>query len=357
VPSYRQKPGRDYAIVEWRGRRYRLPGAFESAESRNAYREFLSSRVFGAPDQQAAPAASLSSLIERYLDHAQAYYLPGSRHSEYANLRPTLLALAAHSGHLPANQFGPLALKAFQQHLVDTERHSRTFVNTEVSRVRRMIRWCVSEQLVPPEVLSGLESVQPLRGGHTVAQERARRVGVEWEVVCETLAYCSPQIADMVLVQWRTGARSDSICRMEWAQIDQTVDPWIWRPRHKTEHLGVVVEIPIGPRCRRTLERHTDHQILFRPRAARRNPLYRTFYTSSSYYQHIARAITRANDAGHEIPHWHPHQIRHARERIVEREFGIEGARAALAHASLDATRIYSARDLELAKLVATSLG
>lgn len=356
VPSYRRKPGRDYAMVEWRGQRYRLPGGYDSAESREAYREFLSRRVYGSPEQQATPALSLSGLILRYLDHAAEYYTPGSRHSEFANLRPTLIRLSEHSGHLSAADFGPLALKAFQQRLVDLG-HSRTYVNTEVARVRRMVRWAVAEQLVGPVVLQGLEALQPLRAGHSVAQERKRRDGVEWEVVCETLAYCSPQVADMVLVQWRTGARSDSICRMEWDQIDTTVDPWVWRPRHKTEHLGVVVEIPIGPRCRRTLERHADHQILFRPQSARRNPIYRAYYTSASYYQHIARALGRASATGHDIPHWHPHQIRHARERLVEREFGIEAARAALAHASLDATQVYSARDLDLARSVAIALG
>jgi len=357
VPSYRQKPDRDYAIVEWRGVRHRLPGAYDSVESRESYRQFLAERVFGTPDQQSSPSLSVARLVTQYLDHAREYYQNGTRHSEYANLRVTLLWLGVNFGEISADKLGPLTLKKIQTALIKLK-HSRGYVNTEVARIRRLYRWAVSEQLVKPDVLSALQSVQPLRAGHSVAQERARRIGVEWDVVCQTLAYCSPQIADMILIQWYTGVRSDSLCLMEGSQLEVDTSPWIWRPRHKTEHLGVVAEIPIGPRCQRILERHLPAVgYVFSPRVARSNPRYRENYTSASYYQHISRAMDRAASFGHAIPHWFPHQIRHSRARIVEREWGVEGARVALAHASLDATKVYSSRDLELAKSVATDLG
>jgi integrase len=292
-----------------------------------------------------------------YLNYARDYYEPGERGWEYKNLTGTLVPIGTQFGGIEATKFGPLALKEVQQWLV-AKGHSRSFVNVEISHVRRAFRWAVSEQLLQPAVLQGLQAVQPLRRGRSVAQDRSERVPVEWETVCETLAYLSPAISDMVSIQWYTGVRGGSLCQMRQDQFDLSADPWIWRPRHKTEHLGTVVEIPLGPRCRRIVERYIDRDgYLFVPRDARKHPRYRDHYRSSSYYNHIMRAVARANSDGHEIPRWHPHQIRHARERIVERLFGVEGARAALAHASLDATKIYSHRDLELCKRIAGELG
>jgi integrase len=279
-------------------------------------------------------------------------------HGEYENLAGTLVPIGNEFGHLQATEFGPLVLKAVQKWLV-AKGHARTFVNTEISRVRRAFRWAVSEQLVEPAVLQGLLSVQPLRAGHTVAQDRARRQPVPWEDVVATMAYCSSLVADMIAIQWYSAARSDSLCRMERDQIDTRCHPWCWTPRHKTEHLGgAELIIPIGPQCQRVLERHLDQDgVIFSPRVARKNRIYRRTYNTNSYSQHIYRAQERANAAGHEIPHWSPHQIRHSREQIVEREFGPEGARAALGHATLDATKIYSHRDLQLAMQVAARLG
>lgn len=357
APSYRRKTGRDYGFIEWRGVRHRLPGAYDSAESREAYRQFLSSRVFGSAQQQTTQAISVAAVFDRFLDFAREYYEPGLTSWEFKNLQGTLVPIGKQFGHLPIAEFGPLVLKEVQKFLVAAG-HARTFVNTEISRVRRAIRWGVSEELVKPEVLQGLMSVQPLRAGHTVAQDRARRQPVEWEVVVATMAYCSSTIADMIAIQWYTGVRSDSLCRMERDQIDTYCDPWCWAPRHKTEHLGNEVIIPIGPQCRRVLERRIDRDgVIFRPRDSRANRIYRGTYNTNSYSQHIYRAQVRAAAAGHGLPHWHPHQLRHSREQIVEKAFGPEGARAALAHATLDATQIYSHRDLELAKRIAVQLG
>jgi hypothetical protein len=51
--------------------------------------------------------------------------------------------------HLPAAEFGPLALKAIRQKLIDAG-HSRGYINKLMAIVPRVFKWAVAEELVPP---------------------------------------------------------------------------------------------------------------------------------------------------------------------------------------------------------------
>jgi hypothetical protein len=55
--------------------------------------------------------------------------------------------------------------------------------------------------------------------------------------------------------------------------------------------------------------------------------------------------------------HWHVHQLRHSASLTFTREFGLEGARAALGHSTVDMSAMYAGRDLEAAKTVAAGVG
>ena len=50
----------------------------------------------------------------------------------------------------PPAEFGPLALKNVRQAMIDAGR-SRTSINKDVHRIRRMFRWAVEEELYPGE--------------------------------------------------------------------------------------------------------------------------------------------------------------------------------------------------------------
>ena len=70
----------------------------------------------------------------------------------------------------------------------------------------------------------------------------------------------------------------------------------------------------------------------------------------------VNRAIRAAcKRAG--IERWHIHQLRHSASLTFTRELGLEAARAALGHATVNMSAMYAGHDLEAAKNVAQRVG
>ena len=78
----------------------------------------------------------------------------GKQTSEVANLRPIIRRLKMLYGRTRAAAFGPLALKAIRQGMID-DGLARGTINKAVNRVRRIFKWAVENQLVEPNVLHG----------------------------------------------------------------------------------------------------------------------------------------------------------------------------------------------------------
>jgi integrase len=356
VPKYRKHSSRDLAFVEWQGKRLYLPGSHNSAESRDAYRAFLARIMAKAPQDFALPDAhglTVASLLLAFLDHAAERYGDGTR-GEYANCKHALKPLMrSRHGATVATAFGPKALKQWRDSLA--AKNKRAYVNQQLSKIKRAFKWAASEELIHITVYQALATVPGLRAGESDAAESKRREGVPWSTVEATIAELSPLVADMVRVQWFTSVRSGSLCRAKPEQFDRSGELWLWRPRHKTEHLGRELIIPVGPRCQAVLLPYMDRPsdaYLFDPRTQRANRRYRKHYATSSYYRAIERAAERAK-----VAHWFPHQLRHARGQEIRERFGVEGAQSLLGHDTLDATQIYSARRLDLAKVIARETG
>lgn len=376
VPKYRKHSTRNYAIIEWRGTRHRLPGTFNSAASRAAYSRFLADHVYS---EQTPPELRtyrpppgkklrLNGLVLAFLDHARSFYPnPEERKSTYQAIKRICVAFSKVHGGEYATDFGPLKLKDYQQHLVD-DGCARSYVNKQVGIVKQMFKWGVSEELVDVAVYQAVATVAGLRKGRTTAPDRAARKPVEWSDVEVTLPFLPPTIKTMVLVQWHTGCRSDSLCNAtpEQFRIDDGV--LLWNPKHKTDYLGKEVIIPIGPQCRELLDPLLDRApdaFLFNPRDGRNgsNWRYRDQYDAGSYRQAVRRAQAEAvADAAEkgiklEFTAWTPHQMRHSKGTLIRKRYGIEAARIMLGHASADVTAIYAERDLELAKKIAHETG
>ena len=75
-------------------------------------------------------------------------------------------------------------------------------------------------------------------------------------------------------------------------------------------------------------------------------------YTPGSYNYAIRRACEK-----YEIPHWHPHQLRHLAATELRKAFGIEVARCVLGHRSAAMTEIYSEFDAAKARDVVGKIG
>jgi integrase len=378
------------------GRRVGLPGRANSPESVDAYRRILNDYLLRharkTPTDRLPPAwaLTLADLVLAWLDHCRAYYAGGNtRSNEYDNCRYAVRPLVALRGDGAVVDFRPEDLKAVREAMITGQwaseaakkpirPWSRPAANAAANRIKRMFRWGVEAGLVPHEVSAIIAAVAPLKKGRTVAREPEPVQPVDDAAVDATLPELSPVVADMVRVQRLTGMRSDNLCALRPCDLDRSGDVWIYMPRqHKGSHQGRSLAVPLGPKCQavlaKYLERPEDWPCFCpadsRPDRKQGRRLPRRRYTSGSYATAIRRAIVRANHKAEaaaakanrpkppEIPHWHPHQLRHTVTASAKRAAGLDGARAYLGHAMISTTKLYEARDLALAVEIARAIG
>lgn len=356
-PKYRRHSTRNLGFAEHAGKRTYFPGAFDSFESRDAYYKLIRSWGYSTvQSKRPEGAVTLALLTGRFLDWSRANRSTG-RKSRTANLENSVAKLAAFAGNVPAVTFTPLRLKAMQAWLID-QKLSRRYINDTTSNVRLIFKWGVSEELVPIETYQALMTVSGLTAGRSGAKERPPRAPVPWKSVEATLAKLNPTVRAMVQAHWFTGVRSQSLCAARVGQFDRSTKPWVWKPKHKTEHLGHVLTVYVGPQAQKILapflKGKQPGDYVFQPlnKKAKRSRRYRSFYDPDSYRQAVARAAKRAG-----VPHWSPHQLRHARATLIREKHGLEAAQAALGHRRLDATQIYAQAQLAKAQMVALAMG
>jgi len=324
----------------------------------------------------------VAALADAYVAFArQTYRGPdGQPSGEVEKIRLALRHVRDACGAMQAELVGPLDLKAVRETMIDADL-SRTTINQRVSIIKRMYRWAASEQRVPASCYQALATVEGLRRGRSEARE-GRDVGPvaeHWvEATCEALP---PTVAAMVRCQLLTGMRSGELCRMRPCEIERSGRIWTYRPEHhKTERHGHRREVLIGPKAQRLLRPLLRGRELgayvFSPaeareeryaamRAARKSKIQPSqrdrrkakplrgpgaSYDAGSYHRAIVYAIAKANRARAseglpEIPHWHPHQLRHAAATRIRKEIGLEAARAVLGQRSLAIADTYAELD------------
>jgi integrase len=251
-------PYREGARVSIQGHTHYLPGKFNSDESLAEYRRLVAQwgagMVIDAPAEDQT-TISVAEVLEGYRVFAQAYY-GEARDSRYGLLLSTIRTVREVYSDLPASEFGPKALKTLRQVFVQAG-YTRGHVNVCVQRVVTVFRWACSEELVDGSLVHALESVQPLRRGHTEAPEGKIVHAVPQATVDATLPFLTSVLADMVQLQLVTGCRPGEVCSLTPDQVDRTGDVWLYRPvQHKTEHLGHDRTIAIGPRGQDILRKY-----------------------------------------------------------------------------------------------------
>lgn len=291
-----------------------------------------------------------------------------------------------------AADFGPMALKAVRQRMID-KRWCRNTINGMVSRIVRAFKWAAEEELVPGSVWQDLRSVRGLRKGRSDyhGAKESRPVKPVPEAFIEAIRpHVSRQVWAMVQVQLLTGMRPGEVCLMRGCDLDTTGKNWTYTPReHKTEHHDMERIIDIGPRAQeilRPLLRPDLQAFLFSPeeaeaeRQARRREERKTpvqpsqvlraeqarehgralppgeSYTRTTYARVIRRACDAADEAARAklegddhperiIPRWTPNQLRHTFATRMRQEYGVEVVQAALGHARLTTTQVYAQRN------------
>jgi len=204
TPSYRRqrkKDGNDLAFVEIDGRRHYL-GPYETPAGRE-----------------------------------RGYYVKhGKVTDEPENIALAVRPLLRLYGRTRAADFGPRALKAVRQAMVE-KGWVRKHINRQVDRIKRMFKWAVAEELVPAGVYEGLRAVAGLKYGRCGAHDNPPVQPVPEDLIEPVKRHVSRQVAAMIDLQLLSGARPGEIVQIRPCDIDRTGPTWTYRPpEHKTEH-------------------------------------------------------------------------------------------------------------------------
>lgn len=405
VPSYRlHKPsGQARVIID--GEHIYL-GLYGSPESHERYARLIAERVvsqnghakrntrtkvtippIGNPDLQ------ICELVVAYMRFAKGYYIKDSeKGKECTEIRLALRPLLQLYTNEKARSFGPLALKAVRQRMIESDL-CRGVINRRVNKIKRMFKWAVSEELVPSSAYEGLRTVTGLLYGRTTARESEPIKPVEKEWVDAILPYVWPPVAAMIQVQWHTGMRPGEVVLMRPCDIDMNGDIWVYEPQdHKNRWRNHRRLVPLGPKAQAIICRFLDRpatDYLFSPREgeaatnterrrnrktpmtpsqARRKPkkhsmrAKRDRYDTYSYRRAITYGIEQANKKRKEqdqpqVPDWCPLQIRHSKATEVRKQHGLEAAQVALGHKNANITEVYAERNLALAIEIARACG
>jgi integrase len=399
VPSYRLHKQSGQAVVTLpdglRGRRDVLLGRHGSPESRAEYARVIAEWEAGGRRTPAHASArsdlSVNELLVRFWEHAEQHYrhADGTPTSELNNYRLSLRPLRELYGHTRVAEFGPLALKAVRQKMVEASL-CRGVVNQRVWRIKRVFRWAASEELVPIAVMQGLAAVAGLPKGRSPAPESEPVRPVPGEFVDAVQPYVTPHVWAMIELQRRTGMRPGEVCAFRACDLDTSGRVWLYRPpRHKTAWRGKARVVALGPKAQAVLCPFLTLDLqapLFSPRRAR-DERFATLraarktkvqpsqmcrrkarpklqpaetYSPHTYGSAVKKAIVQANRRMHEreaeagrqyppdhvfVPHWHPNQLRHNYATDIRRQYGIEATQVCLGHSRADVTQVYAEAD------------
>jgi integrase len=394
IPSYRLHKQSGQAVVTIPtsdgGRKDILLGKYGTPESKSEYERILAQlRVtpHGAIRSSQSADLTVNEILLAFLKHAEQHYRhpDGRPTGETENYRDALRHVKRLYGRSPATEFGPLALKAVREQMVQAD-WARPVVNKQVNRIRRVFKWAAGEELIPFETYQRLTTVMALSKGRTPAREPEPVKPVADTVVSATLPHLPPMVRAMVELQRLTGMRPNEVCLLRLDAIDRSGPVWMFSPvEHKTAYRGKPRHIAIGPKAQAILQPwlepvigESKNKYIFNP-ASGREARYATMranrktkvqpsqanrkksvtvrapggqYTADSY----RRAIHRAAEAAG-VEQWAPNQLRHTFATEVRKRHGLEAVQVLLGHATADVTQIYAERDMELAVNVAAQMG
>jgi integrase len=401
-PSYRKHRASGQAVVTICGHDHYL-GPWRSRASLSEYDRLVGEWLAAGRrlPASAMPDLAVAELADRYLEFAKGYFVfpDGSPNSHVGHFKACLKFLVKLYADAPVSAFGPLALDVVRNAMV-AEGWSRTYINSQVIKLKRVFRWGVAQQLVSSDVYAALEAVEGLRRGKSKAFETEPVTPVDHDVVDATLPHLGSIVRAMIETQLLSGCRPGEICGMRVGEIDRSGNVWKYVPAsHKNTHRGQQRNIFLGPKAQLILApfmRKIDPLAhVFSPKDSvaemrhrrsenRKTPIScgnvagsnqvrrpkreaKDIYDVNSYRRAITRACDKADlwakggvvIANDEriVPCWNPGQLRHTAATNLRRTYGLEGAQTVLGHASLQATQIYAEKNNEIARQIAAKIG
>lgn len=333
IPSYRLHKARNLAVVTIAGRDYYL-GPYGSVESRQKYGELIAKHAAGVsvetPEKPMA-FVSVAEVVLAFMTHAQTYYVKnGKVTDEYGCLKSASTPLVDLYGETDAAKFTAPMLKAVVQRMIDLG-WSRRYINKSIGRIRLIFRRAVSDDLIGPEVIAKLETVEPLLQGRTAAVEHPRRSKVPQERIEAVRKIVNEHTRDLMDIALLTGARPGELCGLTRRMIDCTSDVWLATlDDHKMSHKGRGRVIAFGPRSQAILQKYLD--------GAQGVPLFPI--KRKTFSGNIKAACLRLG-----LPVFTGHWLRHNAASEIRAEVGLDGAQAVLGHSDSRTTEIYAHLD------------
>src|SRR5687768_11094937 len=154
LPKYRSHRASGQAVVTLNGRDHYL-GPYGTKASKAEYERLVGEWLAGGRRLSAAQAQADTTIVElaaAYLSFAEGYYRKdGEPTRTIERVRMALRILRRLYGPTRAAEFGPLALQAIQGRLV-RDGKSRRYVNYLVEEIKRVFKWGVSREIVPPSI-------------------------------------------------------------------------------------------------------------------------------------------------------------------------------------------------------------
>lgn len=251
--------------------------------------------------------------------------------------------LEAKHGSEPVADFGPRKLEALRDGFV-ARGNCRSYANEQTGKVVKIIAHGVSRELVTPDRIVALRTLEPLKHGQ--AKDNPKRSGVSLAVIRATLPHLTDTAAAMIKLQLGTAMRPSEIFQMRPCDIDRSGADWMYRPKHhKTEHHGKGKAVPIVGEAFKALAPFMfgdENELCFLTSKG-------TPWNKDSFRIAVARAAKAAK-----VEHWTPYQIRHTSAQAVRDAIGPEGTQALLGHSRLSTTEVYAkaneAKAIEAAK-------
>jgi integrase len=426
VPTYRLHKQSGQAVVTLTDglgtRRDVLLGKYDTGQSRAEYARVIGEWEASGRRLPAAASEGLSvnELLLAYWQFAESYYRKnGEPTTQLERIRQALRPVRKLYGHTPAAAFGPKALKAVRERMLQlpcghcqgtgklrppsrrSQRRSgncgiecrrcggsgvrgwaRGLVNSAIGCVKRAFKWGVAEEIIPASVYHGLQAVDGLRAGRSEARETRKVRPVADADVDAVLPFLTPPVRAMVELERLTGCRPGEIVILRPCNVERRQPTWVYRPSsHKTEHHGTVRTVFLGPRAQAVLApfllRDPGHYCFLprealadlraRQRAARRTPVQPSQADRRKRRPRKApgecytvgtyrNAVERAcSRAG--IAPWHVNQLRHTTATEIRREHGLDAARAVLGHRTPAVTEVYAEVDQAKAAEVMGRIG
>lgn len=365
IPKYRKNgDGRGFAVYPKSGGKREYFGQYGSQEAEARYREWLT-RLLNSEEtlfnEKKQGTYYVVELVKKYLDHI------GKRDSpeQYTLSKNALKRLVRLCGTELAINIGPSTLIQYQNMMSKEEQgYKRSTINRHVNCVRRFVKWCCKFEYLPPEHHLKLTAVDNLRKGENGVKDGKPISPVSFETVKRTLPFMHTIIQDMAQVQYYCGMRPNEVCCLNWDEIDQTDEIWLYVPYdHKTRHRQWELMKAIPPVAQRILkrdERYSEGTWIFDPRIVGTNPNTGEKYNRKSYSRAIKSACERAIAKGVIDKAWTPNQLRHAIATDIRRLYSRDKAQSYLGHSSIDTTGIYADRTrgevIEIAKALERDL-